>query len=97
MPPILFVVSSYLEIQGTVTMSEAHEQEEFATPLHCVKCSRAGFVIWERNIPSPWRPVTATSPVSTSDGFYLRTDIYMYSNPQIVCGKCGTVHRDTVS
>jgi hypothetical protein len=79
-------------------MSEAQEQEGFTAPLYCMKCSRAGFAIWERNIPSPWRPVMPTSPVSTSDGFYLRAaNVYMYSNPQIVCGKCGTVHRDTVS
>jgi ribosomal protein S27AE len=77
-------------------MSERHQQTEFTTPLYCGRCKQSGFAIWARNKASRWRSVTATSPVGTSDGFYLRANMQLTANPQIVCGKCGTVHRDGV-
>jgi len=77
-------------------MLAAQEDGAFTAPLYCVRCKQSGFVTWVKNRPSPWKPLTATSPVSTSGGFHLKTNIYMYANPDIVCGKCGAVHRDTV-
>ena len=72
------------------------EAAEFTTELVCVRCQQTGFAVWQRNLPSRWRNVTATSPVATSDGFYLRANTQMAENPQILCGRCGTVQRDLV-
>jgi hypothetical protein len=71
-------------------------RREFRTEFSCIRCCQQGFAVWARNESRKSWPVSATSPVSTSDGFYLRWNSYGRSNPHIVCSGCGMIHREMV-
>jgi hypothetical protein len=76
-------------------MSEA---PDFETRIVCLKCGREGRATWTRNNPQRhYARRTATSPIATCDAFYLRVNKSPTSNPHIVCGRCGAVHRDDES
>jgi hypothetical protein len=78
-------------------MLEAVRSVDFDTQISCIKCGQEGSVTWTRDVAPHLGPVAVTSPVKTSDGFYLRVNASPSSNPHIVCARCGTLHRDRVA
>jgi ribosomal protein L37E len=68
---------------------------DFNTQISCLKCGQEGWVTWARCPASRAHVLAATSPVKTSDGFYLR--LTSFSNAHIVCARCGAIHRDRVA
>ena len=77
-------------------MSTLIDAANFYAQISCVKCGQEGWVTWTRNAANDARATTATSPVKTSDEFYLRVSASFFSNPHIVCARCGAIHRDRV-
>jgi hypothetical protein len=77
-------------------MSTFVDAVDFDAQISCMTCGQEGWVTWTRNTANHARWRTVTSPVKTSDGFYLRTATPTFANPHIVCARCGAVHRDRV-
>jgi hypothetical protein len=64
--------------------------EDFRTPLLCLKCGQKGTVTWD-----PGR----LDPVGTSNQFYLRVKVRVHGprvGVDIVCARCGKIHRDEI-
>jgi len=76
-------------------MLEAVRGMDFDTQISCVKCGQEGSVTWTRNTTRRVGP--ATAPIKISGGFYLQVGAPPSSNLQIVCVRCGTLHRDRVA
>lgn len=79
--------------QGAELSERFISEPTFTAPLCCLKCQQTGFARYERNAGSSGRRLSASSPIHVSDGFYLRVNINRSFNMQIVCEKCGKVHR----
>jgi ribosomal protein L37E len=69
------------------------EASDFITQLLCKMCGQQGHAIWMHNVTSQQAFRTATSPIGTSDSFYLRVGKNQSANPHIVCGRCGSVYQ----
>jgi hypothetical protein len=89
--------SIILEAVRMMTDRQAELAQDFESGVTCIKCGQEGYVRWTRNAPTLLRTTTATTPVQTSDGFYLRVNARPTSNPQIVCHRCGCVCRECVA